>query len=157
MSGPYRLYIWLAAMFGSALPYMTLWFFLPDNKLVSTVKISQYFDVPDKLISDLSFVGVAVFLACLPDWLCDEHFKTFKITRKKVIIAFRGIAFLFAFISLFHYIRISMFINSTLESGYTFDLARSKLSLVLCVVAVAISTLVAVSLHLGRAQGTVAE
>lgn len=157
MSGPYRVYIWLVALFGSTLPYWTLWFFLPDNILLSSAKISSYFDVPDKLVPDFSFIGVAVFIACLPDWLCDEHFKTFKLTRRKTIIAFRGIGFLFAFISLFHYIRITMYVNHTLGKTYSFDLSSSKLSLVLCVVAVALSTLVAVSLHLGQAQGAAAE
>ena len=76
MNGQYRLYIWMLAILGAALPYVTLDFFLPDEILQSTAHVSRYFDVPDKLIPEFAFVGVALFISCVPDWLSSEDHST---------------------------------------------------------------------------------
>jgi len=148
MSGPYRVYIWGMALFGAALPFITLYFFLPNEILDNT----SYVPIPNKLITDYAFIGVAIFLACIPDWLCDEHFRSFKPTRRHTIVVFRSAATLFAVFSFFHYLRIELQENKVFDNRFSFNnLDEGKLSLMWCVIAVVMTSLAAIVVHLGRA------
>ena len=146
MNGPYRVFVWLLALFGAGLPFATLYFFLPYEILDS----NSYVPIPDKLITDYAFIGVAVFISCMPDWLCDDHFSSFKMARKRWIISFRSAAFIFAFSSFFHYIRIELNLNNVFDQRFFFNLESSKLSLMWCVIAVIGTSLAAIVLHQGR-------
>ncbi len=90
MNGQYRIYIWMIAVLGAMLSYITLMFFLPDEILVSAAHVSRYFDVPDKLIPEFAFVGVALFISCVPDWLSNEQFKNLRSTRRHWILGLKA-------------------------------------------------------------------
>ena len=151
MNGPHRLWIWLCAAIGASLPLIVLDFFLPDALLKSTAVASSWIDIPDKLVPEFGFIGVALFISCAPEWLSDGHFRTFKSSRRRWLLIFRLAAILCAGLSLFHYIRISLIVNKVFDPRFTFDMASNKLALFWCVIAVVFATFAAVALHLGRA------
>jgi len=41
MNGPNRVYIWISAVIGASLPYLTLYFFLPHEMLESKSKLAS--------------------------------------------------------------------------------------------------------------------
>jgi hypothetical protein len=149
MSGHYRIFVWMIALAGAALPFGTLWFFIPEESLASIARMSTLVDIPDKLVPEFAFIGVAIFISCLPDWLSDEHFRTFKQARQKWLIGFRSICSACAVISFLYYIRIVLNINGIVDKKFTFDLATNKFALFAWVVAVCVTSLAAVLFHLG--------
>ena len=82
MTGPHRFWIWAAACFGATLPFLVLYFFLPDVLLESSAKATSWLDMPDKLVPEVGFIGVAIFISCAPDWLSDEYLKSFSKGRR---------------------------------------------------------------------------
>src|SRR5262249_17818720 len=160
MNGPHRVFIWAAALFGALLPYVTLDFFLPDEVLrgghIRATHILGFaipvFPVPDKLVPEFSFIGVAIFISCFPDWLSDSHFRSFKYGRKRWIIFFRAASGIAAILSLFYFIRISLHLNGVVDPRFVFDLESNKLALLLCVVAAGLTSFAAIFFHLGRPQ-----
>lgn len=149
MNGPYRFFVWMVALIGASLPYMTLWFFLPDEALKSAASASAYFDVPDKLVPEFAFIGVAIFITCLPDWLSDEHFRSFKAMRRHSLIALRATCSICAIVSFLYYIRITLNIHGVLDRGFKFDLATNKFALFAWVTAVCVTSFAAVVFHSG--------
>jgi hypothetical protein len=116
----------------------------------SHVEVDRY---PDKLVPEFAFIGVAIFISCLPDWLSDEHFRTFKRARQKWLICFRSICSACAVISFLYYIRIVLNINGIVDKKFTFDLATNKFALFVWVAAVCVTSLAAVLFHLGPSRG----
>jgi hypothetical protein len=148
MNGPYRFFIWITALVGAALPFATLWFFLPEETL-GAASASGLIEIPDKLVPEFAFIGVAIFISCLPDWLSDEHFRTFKRPRRNWLIGLRSACTVCAVISFLFYIRIVLNINGVIDKKFKFNLEGNKIALFALVVAVCLTSLAAVLFHLG--------
>jgi hypothetical protein len=93
MNGPHRFLVWFLACCGAAVPFVTLHFILPSNLLIS----EGYVSIPEALVSDFCFIGVAVFIACAPEWVADEYLSSFGLGRRRMVLTFRALTFLFAF------------------------------------------------------------
>lgn len=145
MNGPHRLLVWFLTLCGATVPFITLRFILPPNLLIA----DGYIPIPEVLVSDFSFIGVALFIACAPEWMADEHYSTFGLGRQRTILVLRALTFVFAFLTFLHYLRISLYRHNVFETRFQYSLDDSKDSLMWCIVAVIVLSFAAVFFHQG--------